>query len=212
MKPGDNTQVGCSPLPVSNRGEDVFQQQIEASVRCLQDVRQLGPEVDEAAQVMTNALQAGGRIFACGNGGSAADACHFTTELLCRLKEDRDPLAAFSLTADSSFLTAAANDYGYEHVFARQVQGLARAGDVLVAISTSGQSPSIIHALETARSHDVRTVSLLGREGGACAGLAEVDIIVPNESTARIQEAHTLIIHTLCLLIEHELFDIPTQL
>ena len=142
----------------------------------------------------------------------AADASHFTTELLCRLKDDRPPLAAIALTADSTFLTATANDYGYDEVFARQIQGLGRPGDLLVGITTSGHSPNVRRALEAAKEGDLHTISLLGKDGGACAGLSDVDLLVPNPSTARIQETHQVIIHTLCLIIEHELFGMPSSL
>lgn len=197
---------------MSTRDQEIFLQQIEASRTCLEASKVLAPQIAEAAALMLRTLRAQGRIFACGNGGSAADASHFTTELLCRLKEDRPPLAATALTADSSFLTATANDYGYEDVFARQVQGLGRPGDLLFGISTSGNSPNVQRALEVAREGNLHTVSLLGKDGGACAGLSDVDLIVPHSSTARIQEVHQVIIHTLCLLVEHHLFDMPAEL
>jgi D-sedoheptulose 7-phosphate isomerase len=197
---------------VSTRGESIFIEQIEASQACLEASKALAPAIDGAADAMVATLNRGGRILACGNGGSAADASHFTTELLCRLKDDRPPLPAISLTADSSFLSATANDYGYDDVFARQVQGLGTPGDLLVAISTSGQSPNIVKALEAATQKKLHSISLLGRDGGACRGLAEIDLIVPHTSTARIQEAHQVIIHTLCLLVEHQLFDMPPHL
>ncbi len=197
---------------MSARGEDIYLEQIEASKACLEASKALGPDVADAAGLLTQTLKDGGRILACGNGGSAADASHFTTELLCRLKDDRPPLAAIALTADSSFLTATANDYGYDDVFARQVLGLGKPGDLLLAISTSGQSPNVIRALQSARESQLRSVALLGKDGGSCRGLADVDLIVPHQSTARIQETHQLIIHTLCLLIEHTLFDMPAEL
>ncbi len=195
-----------------NSGEAVYLEQIDASIACLEASRSLAPNVHAAAAKIAEVLRAGGRVYACGNGGSAADASHFTTELLCRLKDDREPLGAMALTADSSFLTATANDYGFEEVFARQVRGLARPGDLLVAISTSGNSINIEKALRTARGDSVSSVALLGKSGGTCSGLAEIEIIVPSESTARIQETHQVIIHTLCLLVEHFLFDMPATL
>ncbi|MFT4637996.1 MAG: D-sedoheptulose 7-phosphate isomerase [Verrucomicrobiales bacterium] len=197
---------------MSTSGQAIYLEQVEASIACLEASKSIAPQIAKAADLLASVLRDGGHLFACGNGGSAADASHFTTELLCRLKDDRAPLAAMALTADSSFLTATANDYGYEDVFSRQVQGLGRPGDVLVAISTSGNSPNVEKALLAAKESKMLTVSLLGKDGGSCAGLAEIDLIVPSQSTARIQETHQVIIHTLCLLIEHQLFDMPASL
>lgn len=197
---------------MSTGGEKIYREQIEASKACLDACHALSPQVSQAADLIARAFQQGGRLLACGNGGSAADASHFTTELLCRLKDDRPPLAAIALTADSTFLTATANDYGYEEVFARQVLGLGRPGDVLVALTTSGQSANIEKALHAARANQLHSISLLGKDGGACRGLADIDIIIPNPSTARIQEAHQVIIHTLCLIVEHQLFGMPPVL
>ena len=190
----------------------IFLNQIQASVQSLEASTVLAPAISEAAEVLVTALRAGHHIYACGNGGSAADASHFTTELLCRLKDDRAPLPALALTADSSFLTATSNDYGYDEVFARQVTGLGRPGDVLVAISTSGQSTNIVKALDAAQAKEMKSISLLGKDGGACAAVADVDLLVPSQSTARIQEVHQVIIHSLCLIIEHQLFDMPAEL
>ena len=197
---------------MSSDAESIYRHQIQASIASLEASLVLGPAVSSAAKLMTDALGKGQHLYACGNGGSAADASHFTTELLCRLKEDRAPLPAMALTADSSFLTATSNDYGYDEVFARQVRGLGKPGDVLVAISTSGNSSNIKLALEAAREKEMATVSLLGREGGDCSGLADAEIIVPCQSTARIQEVHQVIIHTLCLITEHTLFGMPDTL
>src|SRR5690606_12219776 len=120
----------------------------------------------------------GGKILACGNGGSAADASHFTTELLCRFEGDRKALAAVSLTADGSFLTAAGNDYSFDDVFARQIEGLGKAGDVLVVMSTSGKSANILQAMRVARERGMKTMALLGRNGGDARGLADIEILV----------------------------------
>ena len=197
---------------MSSDAESIYRHQVQASIAAMEASLVLGPAVSKAATLMTDALGKGQHLYACGNGGSAADASHFTTELLCRLKDDRAPLPAVALTADSSFLTATSNDYGYDEVFARQVRGLGKAGDVLVAISTSGNSANIRLALEAAKEREMATVSLLGREGGLCAGLADAEIIVPCQSTARIQEVHQVIIHTLCLITEHTLFGMPDSL
>lgn len=204
------------PRVVSPKGmseaEEVFQRQITASIAALEATRACAPQVAIAARLIAERLRVGGKVMICGNGGSAAEASHFATELLCRLKEDRPPLAAISLCADGGFLTATVNDYQFEEVFARQVRGLGRVEDVLVGISTSGNSTNVRRALETGREMGLGCVALLGREGGWCRGLAEVDIIVPQSSTARIQEAQLVIIHSLCSLIEHQLFQLDTIL
>lgn len=186
--------------------EDIFRSHITSSVSCLQNTLTLSSEVTKAAELCSTTLRDGGKILACGNGGSALQASHFANELLCRMKDDRTPLAALTLTADPGFLTAASNDYGFEQVFARQVEGLGRAGDMLLCITTSGNSPNLVLALKKARETAMRSVSLLGRDGGRCLGLADVDLLVPNADTAHIQEAHLAIIHTLCHLIEAQLF------
>lgn len=179
---------------------------IEGAQAALDTLRAHEAAYEAACDVLAEALRAGHLVLACGNGGSAADSGHFTTELLCRFVKDRAPLSAISLAQDGGFLTAMGNDYGYDGVFARQVEGLGRKGDVLVAFSTSGRSPSIVQALEAARKKELRTIALLGRDGGACRGLAEVEIIIPLSETARIQEAHQVLIHALCAGIEFRLF------
>jgi len=156
--------------------------------------------------MMASALVSGGTVFACGNGGSAADSGHFTTELLCRFIKDRRSLPAISLAQDGGFLTATGNDYGFHQVFSRQIEGLGRAGDVLVAITTSGNSPNVVEALRVAKAREVRTIALLGKDGGAAHGMADVEFIVPGPATARIQEAHKVLIHAFCAGIEARLF------
>jgi D-sedoheptulose 7-phosphate isomerase len=184
----------------------MFQSHLDQSIAALHAVRSMENEVHDAARLMAAALHAGGRILTCGNGGSAAESAHFSTELLCRLDGDRPPLAAINLTADGSFLTATANDYQFDEVFARQIDGLGRAGDVLMAITTSGNSPNVLRALERARSRGLRSVALLGRDGGKAAPLADIPLIVPVPTTAHIQEAHLVLIHILCAQIESLVF------
>jgi D-sedoheptulose 7-phosphate isomerase len=164
------------------------------------------PHYESACEVMAQALRAGKKILACGNGGSAADSGHFTTELLCRFIHDRPSLAAISLAQDGGFLTAAGNDYGYDEVFTRQIEGLGQPGDVLVVLSTSGQSANIVRALQVAKKKGLRTIALLGRQGGECLGQADVEFIIPVSETARIQEAHKVLIHAFCSGIEQRLF------
>ena len=140
----------------------------------------------------------GGKVLACGNGGSAADAQHFVAELVGRYLEERRPLAAVALNTDTSVLTCVSNDYDYERVFARQVEAIGRPDDLLVAITTSGKSPNILRALETAARIGIETAALLGRDGGPAKALARLPIVVPAQETARIQECHGLMIHLLC--------------
>ena len=167
-----------------------------------------GP-IARAVEAMCACLRAGGKVLACGNGGSAADAQHFAAELVNRVERERPPLAAVSLAADSSNLTSIANDYGYEQVFEKQVRALGRRGDVLLAISTSGSSPSVLRGVAAARELGLVTVALTGRGGGkmgAALGAGDVHVCVPHERTMRIQEVHLLALHCLCDGIDCLLF------
>jgi D-sedoheptulose 7-phosphate isomerase len=164
----------------------------------------LSPEVAAAAARMVAALRAGNAILFCGNGGSAADAQHLAAELVGRYLRDRPPLRALALTVDSSALTAIANDYGYEQVFARQLRGLGRPGDVLVAISTSGNSPSVVRAVEAAREMGIASIGLTGAAGGALAGLCDLCLRVPSDRTNHIQEMHIALGHLICGIVEEE--------
>ena len=183
-----------------------FNQLLDDAKRAIESVRDLEPQVHEAVSLLETGIKFGGKVMACGNGGSAADSAHFTTELLCRFENDRKPLAAIALTQDGSFMTAVGNDYTYDKVFSRQIDGLAREHDVLVVMSTSGNSPSILEALQSAKRQGIKTISLLGRDGGAARGMADVEITVPIKNTARIQEAHKFVIHSWCRLLERRLF------
>ena len=165
----------------------------------------LSGEVQRAGTLIAGALSAGGKLLVCGNGGSAADAQHLASELTGRFIKDRRPLAAIALTTDSSALTCIGNDYGFDDVFVRPLLGLGRAGDVLVAISTSGNSANVLRAAQAARDNGIHVVGLLGRDGGQLKALSDVAIVVPSPTTARIQEAHILVIHTLCGLVEQQL-------
>ena len=170
---------------------------------------QLAPVIAAAAERMATALLDGRKILTCGNGGSAADAQHFSSELLNRFELERPALPAIALTTDSSTLTSIANDYHYNQVFSRQIQALGQRGDLLLAISTSGTSPSILHAVEAAQEREMGVIALTGRDGGQLAQMARPDedlvICVPNQSTARIQEVHLLTLHCLCDLIDQQL-------
>lgn len=172
-----------------------------------------GP-IEAAAKVMVACLEDGNKILSCGNGGSAADAQHFSSELLNRYDRDRDGLAGIALTTDSSTMTSIANDYAYEQVFSKQVQALGRPGDILLAISTSGGSANVNAAIGAAHRQQMRVVALSGRDGGRMAELLgenDIEIRVPASVTARIQEVHLLAIHCLCELIDQALIG-PREL
>jgi D-sedoheptulose 7-phosphate isomerase len=180
------------------------------SVKVKQDAaKQLSAPNAPAIGVMAASLKAGGKVLACGNGGSAADAQHFSAELLNRFERERPPLAAIALTTDTSTLTSIGNDYGYEQVFEKQLRALGRRGDVLLAISTSGNSPNVVAAMKAARELGVAMVALTGNGGGKMAALlgeGDVHICVPHKRTMRVQEVHLLTLHCLCDGIDTVLF------
>ena len=169
----------------------------------------LNDAVQQAVDACVSALQSGGKIMLCGNGGSAADSQHLAAEFTGRFTLDRKPLAALALSTDTSALTCIANDYHFDEVFSRQVRALGRSGDCLLAISTSGNSANVCKAVEAARSLGVHCIGLLGRDGGKLKNLCDVSIVVPSAITARIQEAHILIGHSLCGAIEQQLGLVP---
>ncbi len=171
-------------------------------------VDNLGPQILDVAAVMSGVIGAGGKLLFAGNGGSASDASHFAAELVVRLTADRNrqALPALSLNVDPSVMTAAANDFGFESVFARQVEALGAKGDMLTVISTSGNSENLVRATQAARERGLLTAGLLGGQGGQLAKLVDRSLIVPNDSTQRIQEEHTFIIHFLVEMIESDLF------
>ena len=159
-----------------------------------------------AADRVAEALRRGNKLLLCGNGGSAADAQHWAGELVSRFHYDRPGLPALALTVDSSILTAVGNDYGYARVFARQVEALGRAGDVLFALSTSGNSPNVLEALAAARARDILCVGFTGARGGKMAALCDLCLRVPSESTPRIQEGHAVLGHAICAMVEAAIF------
>jgi D-sedoheptulose 7-phosphate isomerase len=172
----------------------------------------LAAPIARAGALLAEALRAGGKVLACGNGGSAADAQHFAAELINRFEIERAPLAAVALTTDSSTLTSIANDYAYEQVFSKQVRGIGRRGDVLLAISTSGNSRNVIEAMQAARDLGLRLIALTGNGGGKMSALVsseDVHICVPHKRTARIQEVHLLALHCLCDGIDFQLSGRP---
>jgi D-sedoheptulose 7-phosphate isomerase len=186
---------------MEERVESHFTESIETKHASLT----LAPEITRAGEVMIRSLRKGGKILSCGNGGSAADAQHFSAELLGRFEAERSGLPAIALTTDSSTLTAVGNDYGFGSVFSRQVSSLGRAGDVLLAISTSGNSGNVLDAVSAAHERDMSIVALTGRDGGTIGRAltpSDVELRVPSDRTARIQEVHLLIVHCLCDLID----------
>ena len=158
--------------------------------------------VVRAAEAIGAAVRAGGKVLAFGNGGSAADAQHFAAELVGRFERDRSGMAAVALTTDTSILTSVANDYGFDQVFARQIEALGRAGDVAVAISTSGGSANAVAAIQAAGARGLRTIALTGKNGGRLGGMVDIHIHVPHESTARVQEVHCTLLHAICQIVE----------
>jgi len=189
---------------------DVVRAHFDASIECKQEARARLPEsVTIAAERLCRSLLAEGKILACGNGGSAGDAMHLASELVNRFELERPGLPAIALTADTPTLTSIANDSSYEQVYARQLQALGREGDVLVAISTSGNSPNVIAAVHVAHDRGLPVIALTGRDGGALAGVLaadDIEIRAPSDSTARIQEVHLVVLHCLCDLIDRQLF------
>ncbi len=190
--------------------QDQITNLFNASIETKQAAKEeLAAPIAMAVERMTEAFKANKKILSCGNGGSAADAQHFSAELVCRFERERPGLPAVALTTDTSALTAISNDYQYDEVFAKQVNALGQTGDVLLAISTSGNSPNVLQAIKAAHDKGLTVVALTGRDGGNIAGLLrdkDVEIRVPSDSTARVQEVHLLTIHCLCHQIDEVLF------
>lgn len=179
--------------------EEAFRRHLAVAEGTLREVL---PVAQKAADMLLEVVKKGGKILVCGNGGSAADAQHFAGEWVCRYKDDRKPLAAIALTVDTSALTAIGNDYGFENVFSRQVEALGNAGDAFVAFTTSGKSPNILRAMETAKKRGLKIIVLTGAKGKDLKSIADAAIIVPSEETARIQEVHEIIYHAWCEAID----------
>ena len=183
----------------------LLQRAIEDSVTTLRSLAALEKPLNRAAQMVQRCLASGHKLLVCGNGGSASDATHLASEFLCRFVADRRPYPAISLTADGGFLTAVCNDYSADEMFARQVKGLAEKGDVLIALTTSGKSKNVLRALEEAKRKGIESICFLGRDGGFTKGVATLDLLVPGDQTARIQEGQKLLMHVLCELVEEKL-------
>ena len=163
--------------------------------------------IEEAVDKIASRMKRGGKLLFCGNGGSAAEAQHLAAELMGRFNYDRSPLPSLALTVDTSALTAISNDYGYEHIFSRQLNGIARANDALISLSASGNSASIINAIGAAKEQNILTVTLLGGAGGEARGLSDIDIIIESTETYFIQELHLMIGHYICYQLEKKLCD-----
>ena len=182
-----------------------FEQAIYGAVETLRSLKKIEPKISRAAEMIEQCLRSGNKLLVCGNGGSASDAAHFATELVVRFAKERRAYPAICLTGDGGLLTAAANDYGFDEIFARQVAAFGVPGDVLICLTTSGKSKNVQRALEEAKSRKLQTIAFLGRDGGSTIGLADVDFLVQTDSTARIQEAHQLLLHVLCEIVEERL-------
>jgi D-sedoheptulose 7-phosphate isomerase len=181
------------------------------SIAVKQEAEKILPEqIARGIVAMTDCLRAGGKVMACGNGGSAADAQHFAAELIGRFERERQELAAIALTTDTSILTAVGNDYSYDEIFSKQVRGLGKTGDILIGISTSGNSKNVVSAIEAAKKMGIQIIALTGNGGGKIASLLDVDDIhlcAPSTRTARIQETHLVLLHALCDGVDHLLLD-----
>jgi D-sedoheptulose 7-phosphate isomerase len=192
-----------------NKKANLIKKEIEESIDLKNRVKdELAEKIIEVAHALADCIKNGGKLLLCGNGGSAADAQHFAGELVVRLSSDytRSALPAITLSSNDYVLTACANDFGFEQVFSRQIEALGKPEDVLLCISTSGNSPNLLVAAEKAKEKKMKTVGLLGRDGGKLKDLSDLSIIVPSNNTPRIQETHICICHILCELVEKELF------
>jgi D-sedoheptulose 7-phosphate isomerase len=182
-----------------------LEQAINGSIEMLQALKKIEPKITRGAEMIEQCLRAGNKLLVCGNGGSASDAAHFATELVVRFAKERRAYPAICLTGDGGLLTAAGNDYGFDEIFARQVAAFGLEGDLLIVLTTSGKSKNVQRALEEAKSRKLKTIAFLGRDGGSTIGLADIELLVASDSTARIQEAHKLLLHVICETVESRL-------
>jgi phosphoheptose isomerase len=178
---------------------------VAAAEETLQSLLHLDAQLAKAADLIEQCLRGGNKLLVCGNGGSAADASHFATEFVVRFMKDRPAYPAICLAGDGGLLTAVGNDYGFDEIFARQVAAFGLPGDLLICLTTSGKSRNVERALEEAKARKLKTIAFLGRDGGSTIGMADVDLLVRGDLTARIQEAHQLLLHVLCETVESRL-------
>jgi phosphoheptose isomerase len=187
---------------------EILQAALRAANATFEELGDLGPALSLAADLVTKCLLSDHKLLVCGNGGSAADGADFSTELACRFVHDRRPYPALNLAQGGSLTSAIGNDYGFDEIFARQVCAFGQRGDLLLAITTSGNSKNILRALEEAKKRGLTSIALLGRDGGSAKGIADIELIVRGDSTARIQEAHKFLLHVLCEIVEPRLTKI----
>jgi len=187
--------------------EEYLKKDINVHINCCENIlKDHLKHIVTAAETIIGSLNSGGTVFWCGNGGSASDSQHLNAELIGRFEKDRAPLKSIALTTDTSVITSLSNDYSYDLVFKRQLQALAKKGDVLIAITTSGKSKNIINVLKEAKEKNIKTISFLGKDGGEAKDFSDIKIIVPSDSTARIQEMHIMIGQMICSLVEKDIF------
>jgi D-sedoheptulose 7-phosphate isomerase len=190
--------------------KSLFLKNIQEHQSLISNIRILDTVIFRTVTIICECIRGGGKVMLCGNGGSAADSQHLAAEFTGRFTKDRRPLPAMALTTDTSALTCIGNDYSFSDIFSRQVTGLGKKGDCLIGISTSGNSENVIKAVQSASEMGIRTIGLLGRDGGKLATMCECSIIVPSDITARVQEAHILIGHTICGAVEQNLGLVPS--
>src|SRR6202171_542104 len=184
---------------------EILKSAVSVATETLQSLGDLDAQFGKAAEMITECLRTGNKMLVCGNGGSAADAAHFATEFVVRFTHDPPAYPAIALTSDGGLLTAAGNDYGFEEIFARQIDAFAVENDLLICRTPSGKSENVKRALQRAKARKLKTIAFLGRDGGSTIGMADVDLVVKSESTARIQEAHKFLLHVLCEIVEERL-------
>ena len=190
----------------SEKMQNKIKSMIEESAEVKKLILSLSPQIEEATNLVINAIKNNKKIFLAGNGGSASQASHIAAEFVGRYKIERKGLPAIALTSDLSAITAIGNDYGFESIFERQLEALGNDGDVFIALSTSGNSKNLIKAVETSKKMSINVIGLLGKDGGKMKGTSDVEIIVPSDNTPRIQEAHLMILHIICELVDEKIF------
>jgi D-sedoheptulose 7-phosphate isomerase len=183
-------------------GKEAVKKMIDESIEAKKRVYALSDDIAKSAEMMVSALKGGKKILICGNGGSASQAQHFAGEIVGRFEAERDGWGCIALTADSAILTALANDYGVDVIFSRQVEALGNAGDILIGISTSGNSANVIKAIEKAKEKGMKVITLTGKDGGKMKSIGDINLLVPANNTARVQESHILILHMQAKLVE----------
>ena len=187
------------------QAKENFSKQLDQNISVFSNLKTIEESVVSASGLINNSIKSGGKLMLCGNGGSAADSQHIAAELVGRFIKDRRPLPAIALSTDTSAITCISNDYGYEYIFSRQVESLGNEADVLLAISTSGNSNNIVEAIKTAKQKKLKVIGLLGKDGGVIKEMCDIPIIVPSDVTARIQEVHIFLGHFFCLMLEKSL-------